>query len=33
LRRLGIKFEKKLQVDELGVWWDEEVESPVYTIS
>ena len=33
LRRLGVKFEKKLQVDELDVWWAEEVGSTAYTSS
>jgi len=33
LKRLGVKFEKRLQADELGVWWAEEVGSPAYTSS
>lgn len=33
LKRLGVTFEKKLQADELGVWWAEEAGSLAYTSS
>jgi hypothetical protein len=33
LKRLGVKFEKRLQADELGVWCAEEAGSPAYTSS
>jgi hydrogenase maturation protease len=33
LKRLGVKFEKRLQPDEVGVWWAEEVGSPAHTSS
>jgi hydrogenase maturation protease len=33
LKRLGAKFEKRLQAEELGVWWAEEVGSSTYTSS
>ena len=33
LKRLGVKFEKRLQADEFGVWWAEEAGSAAYTSS
>jgi hydrogenase maturation protease len=33
LKRLGVKFEKRLQADDLGAWWAEEPGYPAYTSS
>ena len=33
LRRLGVKFEKRLHAEEVGVWWAEEPGYPAYTSS
>ena len=33
LKRLGVKFEKKLEPDDLGVWWTEGARYPAYTSS
>jgi hydrogenase maturation protease len=33
LKRLGIKFEKRLEPHDVGVWWTEASRSPAYTSS